>query len=161
MRNRCCWTFLGMLILLTALGGLLALSAAAQGTQGAAAQAPESELAKYVTTSASLAIIESPDHATVWAYNGETGRWAKLSLRPGAAELPKLVKLEYAIVETDDAIHGFSKQAGTWTSLERKPGVKFAWIQRAETLAVASMGTWVYTFSPRAGTWSGVDLLNP
>lgn len=165
MRNRYGWTFVRILIVLAASGGLLALSAVAQAPpgapQGAASQPAESELAKYVTTSMNLALIESPDHGTVWAYISDTGRWAKLSLRPGAAELPKLVKMEYALVETDDAIYGFSKQAGTWTSLERKPGAKFAWIQRAENMAVASMGTWIYAFSPKAGTWSGVDLLNP
>lgn len=170
MKNRYRWTFLGVFGVLAASGGLLALSAMAQGPgpaapsggpQAAAPPAAESELAKYVTTSMSLALIESPDHATVWAFNGETGRWAKLSLRPGSAELPKLVKMEYALVEADDAIYGFSKQAGTWSALERKPGVKFAWIQRGEFVAVASMGTWVYAFSAKAGTWSGVDLLNP
>jgi hypothetical protein len=120
----------------------------------------DSELAKFVTLNGTTLLVESPDHSTVWAYLGDSGRWAKLNLRPMAGEIPKVVKGEYVIIETEEAIYTFSKQAGIWSSLARKPGVKFAWIKRTDSMAIASMGSWIYVFSPKTCTWSTLDLLS-
>lgn len=117
------------------------------------------QVEKCVTVGMFCTLVVMPDGKTAWGYSTDSGRWAKtwLHLPPGEPKL--FVKMEYAGIEGEDAIHMFSKNTVTWTSLERKPGVPFKWIKQADSMAVLAMGGKVYTYSPRTAAWTSIDLL--